>query len=284
MTGLNPDLVAAFWAFVQERQAIWHRRFVLQQPRPWTEDPVLQKEHITNVYRWLDPGTQYALSALQAAPTRQDAVYFTVAYRLLNRRAVLERFGQPPYRASHVAWLEFLEQERAARRSIFTRRHLTPHWKQYQEATSLALALEVHGTSREVFDQLTSLPGVGAFIGWQCYADLTYYLPETVLRRQETFVVPGDGACFALSVLLGERAVDTYHHARHDTSTRVRPTGRALDRFAKLVVQLQRSQPRLEHAPPQRPTLDVADVEHALCEWLRYLRAQHALKEKTCAS
>lgn len=276
MTELNPDLVVDFWAFVNERQSIWHRRFVLQQPRPWTSDPVLSQGHFTNVYRWLDPGTQYAIRALQAAPSREDQIYFTVGYRLLNRQEVFERFGRPPYRVDHFEWLAFLEAERAAKRSIFTRRHLTPYWKQYQEATSLALALEVYGTSAEVYKQLRKLPGVGTFIGWQCYADLTY-VPD-FLRFHETFVRPGDGASYALSVMLGQRDFNDYAHQRLDSSTRVRPSEREQELLAEHVVWLFRTQPALTH--PQPLPLSVIDLEHALCEWLRYCRARESAGQR----
>lgn len=271
---MNPDLVARFWAFVQERQLIWHRRFVLQQPRPWTEDPVLQAGHFTNVFRWLDPGTQYAINALLAAPSRQDQVFFAVAYRLLNRLDTFERFGRPPYLADHEEWIAFLETERAAKRPIFTRRHLTPYWRQYTAALTAAGNLKVHGTSPEVFDQLRELEGVGTFIGWQCYADLTYV--PGFLRFHETFVRVGDGAAFALSILDGSRSEGIYRHERNESKGgRVRPSDREQPVFAEKVVQLHRAQPRLKWANDHWPALSVIDIEHALCEWLKYRLALH---------
>ena len=30
-----------FYEFINERQNIWHRRFVLKQPYPWTQDDIL---------------------------------------------------------------------------------------------------------------------------------------------------------------------------------------------------------------------------------------------------
>jgi hypothetical protein len=281
---VNPDLVAHFWAFVQERQAIWHRRFVLQQPRPWTDDQVLQKEHITNVYRWLDPGTQYAIQALNAAPSHQDQLFFAVAYRLLNRREVFERFGRPPYLADREEWLAFLESERAAKRPIFTRRHLTPYWRQYTSALERVPTLTVEGASPMVFDQLRRLGGVGTFIGWQVYADLTYV--PGFMRFHETFVMVGDGAAFALSLLDGSRTEAIYRHERNESKGgRVRPSDREQPVFAEKVVHLFRTQPKIDAADPSWPPLSVIDIEHALCEWLRYRLALHrASKETSCAS
>lgn len=46
-----------FWDFMQERHNIWHKRFVLKQPKPWTEDEVLRDYKFTNCFRQLDRGT-----------------------------------------------------------------------------------------------------------------------------------------------------------------------------------------------------------------------------------
>ncbi len=49
--------VEGYFGWINERTAIWHRRFVLNQPKPWTDDPILQRFKFTNGFRQLDRGT-----------------------------------------------------------------------------------------------------------------------------------------------------------------------------------------------------------------------------------
>ena len=52
-----------FLRFVVERHRIWEKRQA-GEPAPWTDDPVLATKKFTNVFRVLDPGTQFVLKEL----------------------------------------------------------------------------------------------------------------------------------------------------------------------------------------------------------------------------
>lgn len=52
-----------FLGFVAERHRIWEKRQA-GLPAPWTDDPVLANRKFTNVFRVLDPGTQFVLTDL----------------------------------------------------------------------------------------------------------------------------------------------------------------------------------------------------------------------------
>ena len=52
-----------FLRFVVERHRVWELRQV-GAPAPWTDDPVLATRKFTNVFRILDPGTQFILTDL----------------------------------------------------------------------------------------------------------------------------------------------------------------------------------------------------------------------------
>jgi hypothetical protein len=52
-----------FLRFVCERHRIWEQRQA-GAPQPWTNDPVLSTRKFTNVFRVLDPGTQFLLNDL----------------------------------------------------------------------------------------------------------------------------------------------------------------------------------------------------------------------------
>lgn len=267
MTELDPDLVAAFWAFVQERQAIWHRRFVLQQPRPWTEDPVLQAGHYTNVFRWLDPGTQLSIVRLREAPSRQDAIYWTVAYRQLNRAETFETFGTAgPWVANHAAWLSHLATRKADGHSLGTKRPAAcSSLPAYTTALTASIDLKVPEDAPGAFDALSSLPRVGSFIAWQALVDLTYHAHVTA---HPTFVVLGPGAANAAELLISRRVLSADYHWRHAAV--------ASPQHAEVVRDLAAGQPTLLTRWTVR--LSLADVEHCLCEWFRYQLARLKLE------
>lgn len=52
-----------FLHFVVERHRIWEQRQA-GAPQPWTDDPILATRKFTNVFRVLDPGTQFLLTDL----------------------------------------------------------------------------------------------------------------------------------------------------------------------------------------------------------------------------
>lgn len=58
---MNKEKLKLFYWWIFERQEIWYKRFVLNLPAPWTEDPILAKYKFTNVYRELDRETQWLI-------------------------------------------------------------------------------------------------------------------------------------------------------------------------------------------------------------------------------
>ena len=60
---MDVDMWLVYRAFVIERHKIWERRQA-GEPGPWTRDPILASRKFTNVFRVLDPGTQFVLTDL----------------------------------------------------------------------------------------------------------------------------------------------------------------------------------------------------------------------------
>jgi hypothetical protein len=59
----DPDAAMEFLRFVEERHRIWEARQT-GAPQPWTEDAVLAQRKFTNVFRLLDPGSQFVITDL----------------------------------------------------------------------------------------------------------------------------------------------------------------------------------------------------------------------------
>lgn len=66
--------------FVEERHNVWVERQI-GAPAPWTSDPVLAGKKFTNVFRILDPGSQFILTDLAQGGTPEDFLMRCFLYR-----------------------------------------------------------------------------------------------------------------------------------------------------------------------------------------------------------
>lgn len=99
--GLSVPTLSDFFAFVDERQRIYWRKEVDQQPPPWTADPILQRYKFTNVYRETDRATRYILGEMRRDTPAEVRLFQAVAFRLLNRPETFDMIGggvAVPYR------------------------------------------------------------------------------------------------------------------------------------------------------------------------------------------
>jgi hypothetical protein len=262
-------MIDSFWSFISERQRIWYRRYVLRHDRPWTSDSVLRDNHFTNVYRELDPGTQFAHSCT-AQLDRADALTFAVAYRMINRRQTVEDFGAIPTRTNVNEWLSYIADRYTRHELVCTRRHLTPHRKQYDAAVRSSVDVVLPHDPKNAMKALRSLPGVGRFIGWQIHCDL---VEAGHVAYDSEFVVVGDGAGFAIAVLGGAKTFNDYIHdgkKKHESRGRVRPNDANNEQYAAWVRWLRDQQHDKDFIRWNGRMLDVKNIEHALCEWTRW--------------
>jgi hypothetical protein len=79
----NMDALDRFWYFIAERQRVWCRRTNGVKP-PWTDDPIIQREHFTNIYRELDPGTTFVFKNFlnNGRLSRSEKAWHVLNYRL----------------------------------------------------------------------------------------------------------------------------------------------------------------------------------------------------------
>lgn len=78
--------VRLFFETMYERQMIWYRRFILKQPRPWTENEIFQNSKFTNVYRELDRNSQWQIKniLLDDALDLRNLIWKMMTFRFFN--------------------------------------------------------------------------------------------------------------------------------------------------------------------------------------------------------
>lgn len=277
----------AFYRFMFERHMIWHKRFRLKQPPPWTKDPILRDLKFTNVYRELDRGTQFYLECMNAGTglalsgsMSKELLWLTTQYRLLNR---VETFDKTHF-VSHEEWhddkREWKKELKELHKTecVFTNAHLTlpVHEKgqskidKYFEVLDelwliiprLLNQIKSCHSLEQLFIILKQIPCVGSFISYEICCDLI--LVKAVPFSEDDWANCGPGAKGGIKLifpLAGER-------------------GEYLEKMRQLANEQEKHFKRLgldfPYLYPGKP-LTLRSVEHSCCEFRKYVNVQNGV-------
>lgn len=201
----NLDL---YMHFVRERHGVYLARQA-GLPQPWTEDPVLASRKFTNVFRVLDPGSQFVFELDTDDPRDQIARLFL--YRITNLPATWDAIHAGLGRYPTVE--DILEMDRLvsiikAYRDVGNRVFSGAYIIIPEPGTAndkvegavratrtfvtdmLPLFLESE-TQEQRFQALRSAPGMGKFLSMQVLTDWGYLQD---VNRENEFIVAGPGA------------------------------------------------------------------------------------------
>lgn len=227
-----------FMSFVRERESIRLKR-ERGDPRPWTDDVALRRYRFTNIDREHDTGTR-ALRALLTRSGRmtRDQVVFTCCwYRLFNKAEHAHAFDKAP-KLGELA--RYVRGRLARREALFTRAH-------------------------RCVPTRPGLANCGETVLWMI--DSLDYSHLARARSQRAFFESlnsnwGWGTFFSYQVTL-----DVLPDAPDDTrwSVTMHGSARGLELLG-LVPSVENMRPLL-----QPPMTKLSHVEHALCEWSKYV-------------
>lgn len=285
------DRLREFWAFVTERHNVFCRRIVLREPPPWTDDPIIQTVSFTNIYRELDRTTRvllHSLPEMMDGPTaREDLLFNIIKFRFFTWPPTYWALGgyrpagEWPYVLSKHASRLLVHRQKAGHQ-IFTGAFMV---------TSLGATPGVGGKvklvvsrigwvkrhlirlTRAVFDAesmpaahlaLCEVPGFGGFMAYEVLIDLTYTNLVSFNRNSWAFV--GPGAVKGLRILLDEGAEVLLRDDPQLLVADLRDSQHAGFRNAQVTMR--------------GPTLTLENIEQALCEYQKYVRAKRTGRAK----
>lgn len=270
---MNVDMVLAYLDFVGERHRVWQQRLLGLQA-PWTDDPILQRNKFTNIYRVLDYGSQFLLRELLNEPgiTAGDALGRSFLYRMSNEPATWQHtratWGLYPRAHNFTTalgklWADYRDDGNRVFSGAYTIMPLpgVAGFDKAREVVNMA-AWSFHPDSEgnvtdqflqadsmaERFKVLRGIPNVGDFIAMQVLTDFGYS-PFGADQDENEFVVPGPGARKGAKELF--------------------PAGKAhnvIKCCRELVLQLPDC-PTLQGRPPS-----MMDIQNTLCEFSKYAR------------
>lgn len=281
------DHLNQFWWFICERQFIWHKRAVQELPFPWTAHPILQRERFTNVYRELDPGTQYVITHILEQPApKADKIFNTMLYRLIGRSETHAALGfQYLNTFDPTTFTCTLKQLRDVDKTPpFTAAYMVSAYRQMgshdkieniarlfallqRDFTNLYTRIEACHSSAEVHAVLSSAYGFGNFLAYQVLVDLLYPLrtydnAPLLPYSHDDWASAGPGAQRGIKLLLQQPgqppeylAVMRWLHAHQQ------------DEFARLGLDF----PYLSNEQGPIP-LSLANIQNCLCEFHKFVK------------
>lgn len=217
-----------YYAWMYERQLIWYKRHMLKLPRPWTDDPILDRFRFTNTYRELDRGTLYChdivlprndVSSLPLALMR----LFT--YRIFNKVATYDKvFRATGYcedtSSGEPDWDNIAEtlNRMQSDEPIFTGAHTVSSYYHvagsaskadkvveflkeiYSRIDKIALEIEARrGNAQDTHKYLQTFSGIGDFLAYELISDLAY--TDYVDFDEDQWANAGPGALNGLKLL-----------------------------------------------------------------------------------
>lgn len=196
--------------FIKERHSIYKKR-LLGQPKPWTEDTILQQYRFCNVYRELDTVTRWIAKNWREVHRDDPNLWFAmVVARLLNLPGSLATVDYPvPWDAEYFkeacrvrstlglplfngAYIVGTCGQKGDKYVAVADAMLTPMWNNREIVSEVIHRSGV--TLSEVHAVLMRCPGLGGFIAAQVVRDLQYVYPLNRCLDWSTWAASGPGS------------------------------------------------------------------------------------------
>jgi hypothetical protein len=279
--------ISAFFAYSNERHAIYKRRYELKLSRSeWTADPILKQFRFCNIFRELDTTTiwfrENVRDKLKSSP---DVLLATVLFRWFNRIKTGEAMFSQTHMLGQTAYEHFRDgcNTEVLREAVLAFCGKGPYvtgsyiiktpdgknkldgvlWCVEQFAKTdprkTAEGMLTHPWNLErTWKYLLEFPYLGDFMAYEIVSDLQYTDLLSNAPDIMTWANPGPGAMRGLNRIRGRDLNKRLHKSTY------------IDEMRML---LQESR-QYHNWPIDWPKWDMRTVEHTLCEFDKYERVR----------
>lgn len=287
------------YQFVTERYQIHLNKDVLKLSPPWTEDEVLRDFRFTNVRREHDRETKWVIEHITSNPelSYEDKLLNVILFRLYNKHETAELISMP-FKFSETPdwnpeWYRSLFE--AAEKAdphvkFFTgafntgglKRALKWYLPKDDPKNSMPMRVlwfiqylitegiveQVKACSRqdEVCNLLSSYMGLGKFLSYQIFVDMTY-IKEFPFSENE-FTVAGPGCIMGLNYLFEDRDGMSYEECLFWLRDNLG------DLFTNRLGVYWNPKELFSDLPQYDRCLNVMSLENCFCELSKYIRAK----------
>lgn len=300
ITEANPVLdmtnLRHLYNFIHRRYIIHLRKDVLKRDPPWINDPILREYRFTNVRREHDRETRWLIKHITSNPdlSYSDKILNVILFRLFNKHETSELINMPiqfseswdPKVYQHL-FKEALKTD--SHRIFFTGAFITGglkralkwylptdipdassemrvmYFMRHLLDSSLLDDIKSSKDQKEVFKHLSSSMGIGPFLGYQMFVDLTYI--EEFPFSENEFTIAGPGCKNGLNFLFKDKGGMSYEECLFWVRDNIEREfeehlGKSLDPH-RLFADL----------PEEDRCLNVMSLENCFCELSKYIRA-----------
>jgi len=261
----------------------------------WTEDSILQSYFFCNTFRVLDKLSQYIIrEVIEKGPQNPEEIAFRII--LFNSFTKIETWELLSDKVGPLKWATYnrskyaavLHRAKTAGKVLYTGAFQKPAPKlessdgyvNHLVLLEILMQNEVHQKCMnarhmaDIYEWLISFPSLGEFSTYQLMLNLSY--SKLLNFHRNDFVVPGPGASSGLNKIFGKSGMADGRDA--DPYFEIEVIRWLADNQSRHFKRLGLKPPLLG---PNGLLMDVADVEHTLCEVDKYARLAHpAMKGK----
>lgn len=229
---LNERNLLYLYNFIKRRYVIHLRKDVLKKDPPWTTDQVLRDFRFTNIRREHDKESKWVIEHITSNPelSYEDKLLNVILFRLYNKHETAELISMP-FKFSETPdwnpeWYRSLFEAALVedpKRVFFTAAFNTAGMKRTLKKVTgesyipmrilkfikilinegLVDDIKACTNQQEVYQTLTDYNGIGHFLAYQFYVDMTY-IAEFPFSENE-FTVAGPGCVMGLNYLFEDR-------------------------------------------------------------------------------
>ncbi|KAF8064188.1 hypothetical protein FPV67DRAFT_1503875 [Lyophyllum atratum] len=277
-----------FWRFAAERKAIDDRRRS-GALKPWSDDPIFRKYAFCNTFRVLDKLSQYLIREVieKGSQEPQEVVFRVLLFNSFTKietwELLVNELGPLTWpRYKREAYQQVLSKAKRGGATLYTGAFQKPAPKfEFKDAHINHLCLletfmemDLPGKFKsakylaEVFEYLLSFPSMGDFSTYQLILNLSY--TNLLNFSNMDFVIAGPGATSGLGKMFGAKKIVAAKASNRDIEEdliRWMAENQA-QHFRRLGLEFS-------GLGPDSLPMDVADIEHTLCEVDKYARKAH---------
>lgn len=299
---INMHNLLYLYNFITRRYTIHLRKDVLRKEPPWTKDQVLREYRFTNVRREHDRETKWLIEHITSNKTLsyEDKLLNVILFRLFNKHETSELINMPIHFSEYKDGWDPEQYQQVfknalkedPKRVFFTGAFNTGGLKRalkwylpndkkdnsmemrvmyfmkhlIDESIVFWLTSDEMETPEHCFNLLRNFMGIGNFLGYQIFVDMTYI--EEFPFSENEFTVAGPGCVMGLNYLFEDRDGMSYEEClfwlRDNLGSLFRDKlGKDWDP-KKLFWDL----------PEEDRCLNVMSLENCFCELSKYIRAK----------
>lgn len=279
---ISRNYLRLYYNYIVNRYDIYKKRERGDSP-PWTDDEIFLDYKFTNIRREHDKTTRWILDHISnnVSLSYEDRFYRTILFRLYNRIETAELINLD----SKYFWNNIYDNAVKLDNTVedvYTRAYKTvsikyKHKNKYPNFSYKAHSLlyisdlafdnkwevpkEVEKNAESAVRWIKNIPGVGDFIGYQIFCDLTY-INEYPISENE-FTIAGPGCRAGIDLLFENRDKMTYEECIFWLRDN-------FDQVMKLIDKNYNQYNMFDNLEEYDRHMNVQSIENCFCEFSKY--------------